>query len=253
MSSLNLLVQLIKRLRGPEGCPWDQKQKMIDMPLQLLEECHEVIEAIHNNDTAAIQEELGDLLFVILLTCDTAAVEENISLERICSGIYEKMVHRHPHVFAKDTSPPLSWEELKQQEKRRSSLLDGIPNTLPALQFAQKQASRVAKVGFDWPNIHGVINKVKEEFMELQEAIAEQNEKHIEHELGDLLMACANVGRKLKISAEFALKKASQRFAQRFQWMEQNTTTPLTELSEHELDSLWNRAKAHLDNSKTRP
>lgn len=251
MSSLQHLEQLIKTLRGPNGCHWDQKQKLIDMPVQLLEECHEVIEAIHNNDSSALQEELGDLLFVLLLTCDTATTDKNISMESICSGIYQKMIHRHPHVFAKETSPHLSWEELKQKEKQRSSLLDGIPHTLPALHFAQKQASRVAKIGFDWPSIHGVINKVKEELEELQEAIALKEPEHIEHELGDLLMACANVGRKLKISSEFALQKATRRFARRFRWMENNTTAPLTQLSAQELDSLWNSAKTHLEHPNT--
>ena len=245
MTSLNKLQQLVLTLRGPQGCPWDQKQRVQDMPKPLLEECQEVIEAIHDQDPSLLREELGDLLFVILLTCDTAHKDFGFSLDDVCSDIHQKMIRRHPHVFSETKENSLTWEELKQKEKKRESILDGIPKTLPALAYAQKQAKRVAKVGFDWPNTEEVFDKIHEEIQELKEAMTAQNQADIEHELGDILMACANLGRKLNLSSEFALQKATRRFHHRFQWMEQYHDGDLSLLSAQELELLWKRAKKH--------
>ena len=155
------------------------------------------------------------------------------------------MVRRHPHVFSSPKENNMTWEELKQQEKNRESILDGIPKTLPALAYAQKQAKRVAKVGFDWPNAEEVFEKIHEEIDELKEAMVAQNQADIEHELGDILMACANLGRKLNVSSEFALQKATRRFHHRFQWMEQYHEGDLSLLSTQELELLWKKAKKH--------
>lgn len=245
MTPLNKLHVLVQTLRGPKGCPWDQKQRVQDMTTPLLEECQEVIEAIHDQDPLLLREELGDLLFVVLLTCDTAHKDFGISLDEICNDIHQKMVRRHPHVFSDQKENIPTWDELKQKEKKRTSILDGIPKTLPALAYAQKQAKRVAKVGFDWPTAEDVFDKIYEEIRELKEAMLSKNQADIEHELGDILMACANLGRKLNLSSEFALQKATRRFHHRFQWMEQFHDGNLAELSTQKLESLWKKAKMH--------
>jgi len=245
MNSLNKLQELVTTLRGPQGCPWDKKQKVHDMTTPLLEECQEVIEAIHDQDPALLREELGDLLFVILLTCDTAHKDYGISLDDICTDIRQKMIRRHPHVFSDRKENIPTWDELKQKEKKRTSVLDGIPKTLPALAYAQKQAKRVAKIGFDWPTVNAVFDKIYEEIHELKEAIISKNKADIEHELGDILMACTNLGRKLNISSEFALQKATRRFHHRFQWMEQFHDGDLSILSAQKLEALWKKAKEH--------
>ena len=248
MSNPQQLIDLIQTLRGPNGCSWDKKQRSIDMPSLLLEEVHETIEAIQDGHTSGIQEELGDLLFVLLLTCNTVEKDHGIQMSDICKDVYDKMIRRHPHIFSPQSKEQLSWEQLKQKEKKRHSVLDGISKTLPSLAYAQKQAKRAAKIGFDWPDIHGVLNKVEEEFKELKEAIKNHDQEEIEHELGDLLMSCANVGRKLKISSEFALSKATKRFKSRFQWMEKHSNTALSEVDAEELEKLWSKAKQSLEN-----
>ena len=155
------------------------------------------------------------------------------------------MIRRHPHIFHPE-KPQLSWHDIKKQERSaadRQSLLDGIPKSLPALSYAEKQGRRVARIGFDWPNIGGVITKIEEELQELKDAIQEQNRAEIEHELGDLLMACTNLSRKMGLSSESALRKANLRFAKRFQWMEQNTSEPLSSLPAATLEERWETAK----------
>ena len=167
MTPLNKLQQLVQTLRGPQGCPWDRKQQIHDMTTPLLEECQEVIEAIHDQDPKLLREELGDLLFVVLLTCDTAQVDFGFNLDDICTDIHQKMVRRHPHVFSTQQQKRQSWDELKQREKKRKSILEGIPKTLPALAYAQKQAKRVAKIGFDWPDAEAVFDKIQEEIQHM--------------------------------------------------------------------------------------
>jgi len=245
MSDLQPIINLIKKLRGPNGCSWDQKQTLADMPLVLLEETHEVIEAILDQNQENIKEELGDLLFVILFCFDTANKEFHLSNQDIVSSLLEKMIRRHPHVFHPE-KPQISWHEIKKTETashNRNSLLDGIPKYLPALSYAEKQGKKAARVGFDWPNIEGVIDKIEEEFQELKEALKMQDRSNIEHELGDLLMSCSNLSRKMGFSAEFALRKANQRFAKRFHWMENSSKTSLESLSSSALEKLWVEAK----------
>ena len=245
MFDLHPLLTLIEKLRGPGGCAWDQKQTLSDMPQLLLEETHEVIEAILDQNQDHIKEELGDLLFVILLCCDVAKKECTFSPQDIVSSIVEKMIRRHPHIFHPDT-PHMSWHDIKKKEKSfagRESILDGIPKSLPALSYAEKQGRKAARVGFDWPNVEGVIEKIEEELQELKEAIHKQNPAEIEHELGDLLMSCTNLSRKMGMSSESALRKANLRFAKRFQWMEQNTVEPLDALFTEALEELWKAAK----------
>jgi len=223
------------------------------MSTALLEETHEVIEAIQNQNPESLKEELGDLLFVLLLTYDIAKKKHGISTHEIIDSIVKKMIRRHPHIFAPD-KPQLSWDEIKRQEKQhahRSSLLDGIPKTLPALSYAEKQGRKAAKIGFDWPNIEGVLSKIDEEIAELKDAIQNQNPAAIQHELGDVLMSCTNLSRKLGFSSELALRKANRRFSRRFQWMEQYTPAPLDSLSSDELEELWFQAKKQEPNIDT--
>lgn len=244
MTSLQQLQQLITTLRGPNGCPWDKKQTTKDIPKPLLEECCEVIEAIEESNPTLLREELGDLLFVTLLACDTAYKDFGFSLDDVCADIHQKMVRRHPHIFSPQQSNQASWEELKQQEKQRTSILEGIPKTLPALAYAQKQAKKVATVGFDWPHARDVFDKIQEEIQELKEAMESQDQEEIEHEFGDILMACANLGRKLNLSSERALKKATRRFHHRFLWIEEHCND-VAQLSSKELEAMWEKAKKH--------
>ena len=161
MHNLHILIALLKRLRGPQGCTWDQRQTLQSLLPRLIEECYEVTEAF-NEHPQDLCEELGDLLFVLLSCIDIAP---DISLQNVCRGVTQKMIDRHPHLF-QVAAPPKSWEK----QKKRSSLLEGIPQNLPALLYAHRQAQKAASVGFDWPTITGVVEKIEEELKELKEA-----------------------------------------------------------------------------------
>ena len=253
MFDVRPLLHLIQKLRGPDGCAWDQKPALSEMPQQLLEEMHGVIAGILDQNHDLIKEELGDLLFVILLCCDVANEECSFSPQAIASSKVEKILQHHPHIFHSE-KPLLSWDEIKKKKRSsslRDSLLDGISKSLPALSYAEKQGQRAASVGFDWPNIGGVVEKIEEELQELKDAIQNQKTTEIEHELGDLLMSCTNLSRKLGMSSESALQKANLRFAKRFQWMEQNTVKPLDSLSATALEERWEAAKKTEQNTDT--
>ena len=238
MNNLHALLALIERLQGPQGCAWDQKQTLKSMQPRLLEESYEVFEAIEQENPLDLCEELGDLLFVMLSCVGIANAQYGISLEDICDKINKKMIRRHPHLF-QGTTAPQSWEA----QKNRDSLLDGIPTHLPALLIAQKQAQRASTVGFDWPDVAGVLQKIEEELTELKEALHSSDLNSIEHEIGDLLMATSNLSRKHNLSAELALKKATNRFDRRFRFVEKHAPQKLENCSLEELENLWQRAK----------
>ena len=244
---------IVSLLRSPEGCPWDREQTHESLRAGLLEEACETIDAISNADDANLREELGDLLLQVVFHTDLAAERGAFTLEDAAQHTCEKLIRRHPHVFgdvdAADTQAVLrQWEQIKREEKgERASIMDGIPRALPALIRAANIQKKAARVGFDWPDTAGVIDKFREELAELSVEIGSGDHKALEHELGDLLFTAVNMARKLGIEPELALEHANQRFISRFQHMERSAATKnqkLEDLISEDLEDLWREAKS---------
>jgi MazG family protein len=244
---------IVSLLRSPEGCPWDREQTHESLRAGLLEEACETIDAISNADDANLREELGDLLLQVVFHTDLAAERGAFTLEDAARETCEKLIRRHPHVFgnvdAADTQAVLrQWEQIKREEKGdRASIMDGIPRALPALIRAANIQKKAARVGFDWPDTAGVIDKFREELAELSLELEAGDPKRLEHELGDLLFTAVNMARKLGIEPELALEHANQRFVARFQHMETSAAAQnqkLEELKPEDLDTLWCAAKS---------
>lgn len=252
-TSFESFQELVAHLRAPEGCPWDREQTHQSLRPHLMEEAYEVLEAIDEDDPRAMAEEFGDLLLQIVLHAQIASEYGEFSMTDILRGIHEKIVRRHPHVFGdvvvQDKETVLkNWEILKAGErqaglKKEESLLDGVSQALPALVQAITYQKRVARVGFDWPNMYGVIEKVQEEIKEFQEANSKEER---EGELGDLLFSIVNLARWFDIDAESALRQTNNRFRKRFTSMEAKARLQdrsLPDFSADELDDLWESAK----------
>jgi tetrapyrrole methylase family protein/MazG family protein len=246
------LVKIMEILRSEKGCPWDRVQTHDTLKRYLLEEAYELIEAIENKDSKAMKEELGDLLLQIVFHSEIAKQNSNFDINDVIQTIIQKMIRRHPHVFAEaDFKTPeevlAQWDERKKEEgKLHESILDGIPLALPALLRAYKIQSRVSKVGFDWDNAQGVVEKIKEEVKEVEEAIACQEKNRIEEEIGDLLFSIVNLARFLKIDPEAALRKTNRKFEKRFKKLEKIAKQKgknLKDMTLQEMDSLWNEIK----------
>lgn len=253
----NNFVEIIKRLRAPNGCPWDREQTYLTIRRHIIEEAYELIEAIENNDINNICEECGDLLLQVVFISCIAAEHDDFNISDVIDYISKKMVRRHPHVFSdtkvKDTEEVLfNWEQIKTIERKESkedtSLLAGTPRLLPSLLRAYRMQERAAKVGFDWPKdaLSTVFEKVDEETAELKEAIKNNNKDNIEEELGDLLFITVNLSRHLNVDPEAALHKACGKFDSRFrsvenQVLESGKTWNCHSLST--LDEYWNLAK----------
>lgn len=230
MSAMQDLLFLMASLRDPEkGCPWDVAQDFHSIAPYTLEEAYEVADAIQREDMTDLRDELGDLLFQVVFHAQMAMEQGAFDFDDVARGIHDKMVRRHPHVFGEQTggqgSAP-SWEALKAEERRQRddsdpSTLAHVPTTLPGLTRAAKLTRRAARVGFDWPSADGVIAKVREELAELEEARQADTIREQEEEFGDLLFACANLGRHLGIDPERALRVANAKFERRFRDMEQ--------------------------------
>src|SRR5499425_2204486 len=231
------LVQIMATLRGPNGCPWDKQQDFNSLKPMLVEEVYEVLEAIDNEDFDGLAEELGDLLLHVIFHAHLGKEAGEFDMTTVIEKISGKLVRRHPHVFGNESaSTPeeviKNWEAIKAQEKAEKlknrtpeerSLLEGIPSKLPAIHEAHQISSRAARVGFDWPDIEGVLEKLQEEIAELREAISgpvESRQSRLEDEIGDLLFVMVNIARVLKIDSESALKRANRKFKTRFQYME---------------------------------
>jgi tetrapyrrole methylase family protein/MazG family protein len=249
VTSFEGLQETVAHLRAPGGCPWDREQTHESLRAGLLEEAYESVTAIDRGDMEALQEELGDLLLQVLLQTQIATEAGEFKMPDVIAGIDSKLKYRHPHVWGgrsvEGTQEVLhNWEELKREEKGRwSSVLDGVPGALPALQQADTYGRRVARVGFDWSSVSGVADKVREELSELESAATRERQ---EAELGDLLFAVANWARWLGVEPETALRKANARFAQRFRWLERSARErgfDMAELSIDELEALWQEAK----------
>ena len=253
------LIELMDVLRDPGGCPWDREQTRETLKPMLIEEAHEVLDALDSNDPDNLSEELGDLLFQILFHCKIADERREFNIHDVCRRVYNKMVRRHPHVFGdrqiSDSQELLrNWEELKAAEKAQAgrpvkkdkSLLDGIPKSLPALYTTYQITSKAARVGFDWPDLEGIREKFLEEFEELLEALRESNDEQVKEEVGDLVFVGLNIARYLQIDPETALNRANLKFVDRFQAMERafaENGRSLKDASLEEMEDVWQSQK----------
>lgn len=247
------LCEIVAQLRAPGGCPWDREQTHASILPQLIEETYEVIEAVQANDTANFREELGDLLLHIVMHAEMAREAGTFDIDDVTREITEKLIRRHPHVFGKtgamDTGAVLKqWEAIKREEKKETHAhyLDSLPRALPALLRAQKAQKKAARVNFDWEHLRDVIAKVDEEIAEAKEAIESGEEIAIEDEVGDLLFAVVNLARKSKLDAESTLQKATDKFVERFNRVEEELNAGGRKLGDAELaelDAIWNRVK----------
>lgn len=244
---------IVARLRAPDGCPWDREQTHASLRGCLLEEAHEVVEAIDRNDDVHLCEELGDLLLQVVMHSQMASETGRFNFDEVAGVLNEKLIRRHPHVFGDadlaDTSAVLKrWEEIKRAEKgnTHTSVLDHVSTALPALMYAEKITKRAARVGFDWSETGPVIEKIHEELAEVEEALASGDQDHIEEEIGDLLFAVANLARKAKIDGEVALRRATGKFIRRFQRLEtllQERGRKPEDCTLEEMDAVWDEIK----------
>ena len=245
------LVNIVSRLRAPDGCPWDREQTNHTLIPYFIEEVYEVIESVDDGNWDLVKEELGDILLHIVFQASIAEDEKNFKIIDSLNNINKKLINRHPHVFGDAKAEAAfhakqNWEAAKHKEKGRESRLDGVPNSLPSLIRAQRLQQKASYAGFDWEKIEQVWGKVNEEILELKEAEASGNNQHIEEEIGDLLFAIVNLSRYLTISSEDALRKTNQKFIRRFKKVEEGIKAKgkkLDEASLEEMDYLWNEAK----------
>ncbi len=248
------VVEVMEKLRGENGCPWDKEQTRNSLKPFLLEETYEVLEAIEKEDVEGLKEELGDLLLQVVFHAKIAKELGEFDIEDVLAQLEDKLKRRHPHVFGDDAAGSSEevlnkWESLKRKEKKnqnRKSALDGVPRELPALMRAHQLQGRAARVGFDWKHQEPVWNKVCEEMKELEYSIEKENQERVEAELGDLFFALVNMARFMKIDPEEALRKTNQRFYDRFYYMEKvarQKDRVLSSMSLSEMDLLWDEAK----------
>ena len=244
MEEFSQLVELMATLRSDKGCPWDKKQTIGAFKTFLLEEVYELVDSIEQADYKAIREELGDLLFHIVFITQICKEGGFFDITDVVKGIYEKMYHRHPHVFgdmSSDTPIETKWEELKKNEKKGYSPLKNIPQIIPALLRSYIITKRAARVGFDWQKLGDVHEKMHEEIEELRKAEESGNNELIREEIGDLLFTIVNIARFHSVDPEDALRATSNKFVRRFSYIEKKTDLSNTTLEE--MDKLWNEVK----------
>lgn len=257
---------IMARLRAPGGCPWDREQTFASIRKYTLEETWEVLDAIERENWPDLADELGDLLLQVLFYAEMAEEAGHFSISDVIAGLNRKLIRRHPHVFGEQASAAAgnraegletegigasevlrNWEEIKKREKKvqpgDTGRLDSIARAMPALAEAGKIGSRAAKAGFDWPDAHGVVAKLREETTELEQEIRSGEQKAAAEELGDLLFTAANLARHLKADPELALRDANAKFRRRFSAMEASAPKPLEQMTAAELEGLWNRSK----------
>lgn len=249
--NLEELIDVVAKLRAPDGCPWDREQTHTSLRPNMLEEAYEAVDAIDENDMTHLREELGDVLLQVLLHSQIASESNEFTLDDVAKELKEKLIHRHPHVFgtAKINNADdvlKTWDNLKSEEKtERKSAMDGLSRSQAALISAQKISKRAVKTGFEWPNEESLYDCVMSEIEEFKEAEIEKDKNHMEEEMGDILFAIVNLARWNKIDAEQALLKANKKFEKRFRKMEDLATKPLNDYSFEEFDNLWKQAKNH--------
>jgi len=248
-NKLENLIQILKKLRSPEGCDWDKEQTHESLIPYLLEETYEVIEAIQAKDYKLLKEELGDLLLHIIFQAELADEKKQFNIFDSIKNINDKLIKRHPHIFSDQEDKSWgkgSWELAKQKEKKRDSILDGVPKALPALTKAKRIQEKASVVNFDWENISQVYGKIDEELSELKEAVNKKNKDNIEDELGDVLFTIVNLSRHININPEIALDRSIKKFMHRFDKLEkymQENKLEFQDQSIKELDSLWGKIK----------
>ena len=262
MSEMDRLKRIMDHLRGPDGCPWDREQTYETLATFLLEETYEVLDAMSSDTPGPHREELGDLLFQIVFQCRIAKERGDFDIEDVMREIGDKIVRRHPHVFGqgrlKTADEVLAqWEQIKVEERkgrRDRSLFAGVPPTLPALLKALRVSAKAARVGFDWPDLKGLLEKLEEESEELRGALRAKKPAAIQEELGDLLFTIANVARRARIDPERALQGANRKFVERFRYIEERLGREgLTMAPENRerMEALWQESKTKL--RKTSP
>ena len=259
-ADIQKLVDLVERLRGPEGCPWDREQTRETLKPMLIEEAFEVLDALDSSNPMELKEELGDLLFQVLFHARIADEKGEFHLADVIDRLHEKMVRRHPHVFGnadlKTAEDVLrNWEDIKANEKgtrsssspdSAQSILDGLPTRLPALHQAYQMTAKAARVGFDWSRLEDILLKVREESDELLEAQRSSLPAELAGEVGDLLFVVVNVARFLAIDPETALRRSNEKFSRRFRFVESRIKSQGRELKNAtlaEMDALWDEAK----------
>lgn len=252
--SFDKLVQLMARLRGPDGCPWDRKQTTASLKPFLIEECYEVVDALDDGDPEKIREELGDLLFQIIFHARIAEEQGAFTIKDVIETNVEKMTRRHPHVFGEekletDKEVLANWEEIKKKEKGyrdRKSILEGVPRDLPSLLRAHRLQERAARVGFDWKHLNEALPKLDEELAEFKESLKKEDAAGIEEELGDVFFTLVNISRFLGVNPEEALRKTISKFIDRFRYIEEAAETAgrkLNDMTLEEMDRLWEESK----------
>jgi len=259
-ADIQKLVDLVARLRGDDGCPWDREQNRETLKPMLIEEAYEALDALDASDPMELKEELGDLLFQVVFHAQIAQERGEFDLADVIDRLHEKMIRRHPHVFGNAdlrTSGDVlkNWEDIKASEKgvpssslpeSEKSLLDGIPSKLPALHEAYQMTAKAARVGFDWPDLDDILRKLQEEADELHAAHRAHESQHVAQEVGDLLFVVVNVARFLGIDPETALRRSNKKFNRRFRYLESKIKRQGRELRDTplaEMDALWNEAK----------
>jgi len=247
--AIDELIEIMDRLLGPEGCPWDKEQTHETLIRYLIEECYEVIEAINNQDMHKLREELGDLLLQVVFHANLAQREGYFDFSDVAAGVSQKMINRHPHVFGdagrlKTGDEVMEvWEGYKREEGKKR-LLEGIPPFLPALMRAEKIQEKAAQVGFDWPSVDGAVDKFREEVDEFCQTVDKEGE--IE-EFGDILFALVNIARFKSIEPEQALQKTNDKFTRRFNYIEDRLSQKgqkFNDLRLEEMDAIWEEAKS---------
>lgn len=261
------LLSLMARLRDPEtGCAWDVQQDFYSLIPYTIEEAYEVADAIERNDFDDLRAELGDLLLQVVFHSRIAEERGLFDFEQVAAGISEKLVSRHPHVFAgakfdTDEQRQQAWDDAKARERQQKntenkpeSVLSGVAKSLPALVACEKIQNRAASHGFDWPDTEPVFDKVEEELREVHEAWQSGDQAHVQEEVGDLLLVVVNLARHLKVNPEIALKEATKKFTRRFNYIEKQIEASGRQLREcelAELDSLWHEAKRVQKNTRS--
>ena len=250
------LLRVMAKLRDPEGgCPWDREQDFATIAPYTIEEAYEVADAISRADMADLRDELGDLLFQVVFHARMAEEAGVFAFADVVTAIVEKMIRRHPHVFADEEvadaeAQTRAWEEHKARERhakgQHHSLLDGVTLGLPALTRAQKLQKRAARAGFDWPDVGGVLDKIAEELDEVRAEVTAGDQAALQGEIGDLLFACVNLARYAGVDPETALRSTNEKFERRFRYIEEVLRSQAKELEQcslEEMDKLWNEAK----------
>ena len=247
-STFDILVEIVARLRAPGGCPWDREQTHQSLGKYLLEECYEALQTLDDEDPSKLKEELGDILLQVMLHSQIAAEAGGFTIDDVVSGLSDKLIRRHPHVFGDENAATAeeveaNWEANKNKERVRKSILEGVPQAMPALAYSQSIHRRAANAGFDWADMNGVLDKLTEEVGELEEARSREEQ---EEEIGDILSTLVNVGRKLDLDVEEALRKSNKKFFLRYSRMEElcrKRSLDLRTMSSDEQEELWQEAK----------